>query len=308
MVKEKTLSRANKQLSKQLITLARKSGGSFKTVADRARIASRLAERMLKLNIQIRDVSNIKTNHVEIYIKSRQSENISKRTMQNEMAAIRAILTTAGRTKLADPNHSRLSNSALGLSESNRDGSKIAISDDRYHAALVHIREKDEGVAAAMQLARYLGLRTEEAVQSAKSLKTWRQTLNKGEERLRIVFGTKGGRPRETTVVNRDAVIKAVDEAINYADSHGGKLIDKPTLHSAIDRYRNTLKDAGLTGKESPHSLRYAYAREATDYHMQHGLSRKEAEAMVSMDLGHGDGRGHYVARVYTRMGDDELP
>ncbi|EEQ16964.1 hypothetical protein yinte0001_3970, partial [Yersinia intermedia ATCC 29909] len=63
-----------------MITLARKSGGSFKTVADRARIASRFAESMLKLNIQIRDVSNIKINHVELYIKSRQSVNISKRT------------------------------------------------------------------------------------------------------------------------------------------------------------------------------------------------------------------------------------
>jgi len=40
------MSRANKQLSKQLITLARKSGGSFKTVSDRARIASRFAESM----------------------------------------------------------------------------------------------------------------------------------------------------------------------------------------------------------------------------------------------------------------------
>lgn len=300
------MSRANKQLSKQLITLARKSGGSFKTVADRARIASRLAESMLKLNIQIRDVSNIKTNHIELYIKSRQSENISKRTMQNEMAAIRAIFTTAGRTKLADPNHERLSNSALGLSGASRDGSKVAISDERYHTALVHIREKDEGVAATMQLARYLGLRTEEAVQSAKSLKTWQQALNKGDERLRIVFGTKGGRPRETTIVHRDQVIQAVGDAIKYANQHGGRLIDKPTLHSAIDRYRNTLKDAGLTGKESPHSLRYAYSREATEYHMRKGLSRKEAEAMVSMDLGHGDGRGHYVARVYNRVDEGE--
>ncbi|WP_032907281.1 phage integrase N-terminal domain-containing protein, partial [Yersinia intermedia] len=74
------MSRANKQLSKQLITLARKSGGSFKTVADRARIASRLAVTMLKLNIQIRDVNNIKTSHIEIYIKNRQLNNISKRT------------------------------------------------------------------------------------------------------------------------------------------------------------------------------------------------------------------------------------
>jgi site-specific recombinase XerD len=300
------MSRANKQLSKQLITLARKSGGSFKTVSDRARIASRFAERMLILNIQIRDVSNIKASHVELYIKSRQSESISKRTLQNEMAAIRSIFTTTGRTKLADPNHERLSNSALGLSGASRDGSKVAISDERYHTALVQVRDKDEGVAAAMQLARYLGLRTEEAVQSAKSFKTWRQALNKGDERIRIVFGTKGGRPRDTTVVDRAKVIHAVNEAIKYAENHNGRLIGKPSLHSAIDRYRNKLKDAGLTGKESPHSLRYAYSREAMEHHMNMGSSRKEAEAMVSMDLGHGDGRGHYVARVYNRVSDDE--
>lgn len=299
------MSRANKQLSKQLITLARKSGGSFKTVSDRARIAARLADSMLKLNIQIRDVANIKTNHVELYIKNRHAENISKRTMQNEMAAIRAIFSTAGRTKLADPNHERLSNTALGLSGASRDGTKMAISDERYHAALAFVRNKDEGVAAAMQLARYLGLRTEETVQSAKSLKTWQQALQRGDERIKIVFGTKGGRPRDTTVLNRDAVIRTVNEAINYAAKHNGRLIEKPTLHSAIDRYRNILKEAGLKGRESPHSLRYAYSKEATEYHMSKGLSRKEAEAMVSMDLGHGDGRGHYIARVYNRTGDE---
>ncbi len=38
----------------------------------------------------------------------------------------------------------------------------MAISDERYHTTLVLVRGKDEGVAAAMQLSRYLGLRTEE--------------------------------------------------------------------------------------------------------------------------------------------------
>ena len=87
--------------------------------------------------------------------------------------------------------------------------------------------------------------------------------------------------------------------------NNNGKLVDKPDLHSAIERYRNIVKDAGLTGKTSPHSLRYAYSREATEYHMRRGFSQKEAEALVSMDLGHGDGRGHYVARVYNKTLED---
>ncbi|HIE8962201.1 TPA: integrase domain-containing protein [Klebsiella pneumoniae] len=295
------MSRGNKQFSKQLVTLARQSGGSFKTVADRSRIAARLAEQMLKLNIQIRDVNHIKTHHIENYVRSRLAEDISKRTLQNEMAALRAILATAGRTKLADPKHEKLSNDALSLSGASRAGSKTAITDERFHEALALVRSKDEGVALAMEIARYLGLRTEEAVQSAKSLKTWQQALVRGDERLRVVFGTKGGRPRDTTVVRRDALMRSLNAAVAYTSENGGKLVDKVGLRSAIDRYRNVAKDAGLTGKEAPHSLRYAFSREATEWHMKNGLSRKEAEAMVSMDLGHGDGRGEYVNRIYLK-------
>jgi hypothetical protein len=47
------------KLSKQLVTLARQGGGGFKTIADRSKIATRVAERIAKLNIQIRDVKHI---------------------------------------------------------------------------------------------------------------------------------------------------------------------------------------------------------------------------------------------------------
>lgn len=96
-------------------------------------------------------------------------------------------------------------------------------------------------------------------------------------------------------------LVRSLNEAVAYSLEHGGKLVDKAGLRSAIDRYRNVAKDAGLTGKVAPHSLRYAYSQEAKVWHMKNGLSRKEAEAMVSMDLGHGDGRAHYVFNVYLK-------
>ncbi len=37
-------------------------------------------------------------------------------------------------------------------------------------------------------------------------------------------------------------------------------------------------------------------------FYLADGFSRQEARALVSMDLGHGDGRGRYVERVYTRQ------
>ncbi|HDZ0786063.1 TPA: integrase domain-containing protein, partial [Klebsiella pneumoniae] len=189
--------------------------------------------------------------------------NLSLRTLQNEMSAIRSVLLSAGRNKLADPSHINLSNQALGISGANRDGTKLPITDEKLNAVVSFAQRKDEGVALAVQLSRYLGLRTEETVQSAKSLKTWRQALINNHERVRVVFGTKGGRPRETTVFNREKVLSILDKAIHYVSEHNGKLIDKPSLHTAIDRYRNIVREAGMNGKNAPHSLRYAYSRDA---------------------------------------------
>ncbi|HEI9873497.1 TPA: integrase domain-containing protein [Morganella morganii] len=292
------------KLTRQLTTLARQGGGSFKTVADRSKLATRFAAKMAALNIQIRDVKHIKTHHIEKYIRSRQAEGISIRSLQNEMAAVRNILTTAGRGKLADPQHEKLCNKALGLSGASRDGTKVAISAERYLAAVSGAEKQDAGVAAALQLARCFGLRTEEAVQSVKSLKTWQQALLRGEARVRVVFGTKGGRPRDTTVIDRDKMLHAVNHALTVAAAQNGRLVDRPELKSAIDRYRNVARKAGLTGKSAPHSLRYAWAVDAMEFHTRNGMSEKEVSAMVSMDLGHGDGRGRYVMRVYTKSSE----
>lgn len=290
------------KLNKNFKTLARQAGGSFKTVSDRMKIADRFAERLLKLNVQVRDIKNIKTGHIELYMKSRLSEEISKRTLQNEMSAIRALLRVAGKTFMANPAHEKLSNQALGISETSRDGTKVAIPDTYFRQVLTSVEQKDEGVAYAMKLSRLLGLRTEETVQSAKSLQTWKKSLINNEGKLRVVFGTKGGRPRDTTVLDREATLVTINAALKHLKENNGKLIDKPSLHTAIERYRNVVREAGLTGKYAPHSLRYAYSVDVMNLHVRNGFSKEEAQALASMDLGHGDGRGYYVARVYNKV------
>ena len=294
------------KLNKNLKTLARQAGGSFKTVSDRMKIADRFAERLLKLNIQIRDIKNIRTGHIELYMKSRLSEEISRRTLQNEMSAIRALLRVAGKTFMANPAHDKLSNQALGISETSRDGTKGAIPDTYFRQVLTSVEQKDEGVSCALRLSRLLGLRTEETVQSAKSLRTWKKNLLNGDVKVRVVFGTKGGRPRDTTVLDREATLSAINTALKHLEKNNGKLIDKPSLHTAIERYRNIVREAGLTGKYAPHSLRYAYSVDVMNHHMKNGFSKEEAQALASMDLGHGDGRGHYVARVYNKVESNE--
>ncbi len=286
-------------LGREMQKLARQGGGSHKTIHDRLRITERLGKHLLALNIQVRAVKHLKSGHIEAYMADRLSQGISPRTLQNEMAAIRTVLREAGRHTLVQSD--RLSNWALGLSGASRAGTRAAITAEHYQHVLSQFQQKDAGLAATLELARLMGLRSEEAVRCSQSLKTWSQALARGDERLTVVFGTKGGRPRQTLVLNREAVTDAVNRALSITTTHNGRLIDKPDLRTAMNRWRSQTSRAGLTGRYSPHSLRYAWAQEAMQHYRQQGFSRKEARALVSTDLGHGDGRGRYIEHVYGR-------
>lgn len=280
--------------------LAQQAGGSYKTVDDRIRLAQRFCERLvLAQNVQIRRVEQLKARHIEGYVRERLAQGITKRSLQNEMAAVRCILKQAGRDRLAQSE--RLNNRSLGLSAASRSGTKRAITPEYYHHVLETAHIKDPGLAAALELSRLMGLRSQEAVQSAQSLKTWRQALDRGETWLTVVFGTKGGRPRETIILDAGAVKKALDTALAVAEDRHGRLIDKPDLKSAMKYWHSQASGLGLTGAYSPHSLRYAWAQDAIRHYLAQGFSEKEALAMTAMDLGHGDGRGRYVAQVYGR-------
>lgn len=166
-------------LEQEMKRLAQQAGGSYKTVDDRIRLAQRFCERLvLTQNVQIRRVEQLKARHIEGYIRERLAQGITKRSLQNEMAAVRCILKQAGRTKLADGD--RINNRSLGLSGASRSGTKQAITPDHYHYVLETARIKDPGLAAALELSRLMGLRSQEAVQSAQSLKTWKQALERG--------------------------------------------------------------------------------------------------------------------------------
>lgn len=294
------------KLGGEMKALAKKAGGSYKTMDNRIHIVQRFSRHLRSLNIQIQRVAQIKVRHVEGYIQDRLAQEIGLRTLQNEMAALRAVLQQAGRSQVAE--HSRLTNQSLGLAGASRNGTRQAITQEHYHRVLDTARGKDAGLAAALELARLMGLRSQEAVQSAQSLKTWKQAIDRGETRLTVIYGTKGGRPRETLILDAGAVRRALENALTVAEQRNGRLIDRPDLKSAMNYWHKQAVSAGLTGAYSPHSLRYAWAQDAIRHYLAQGFSEKEALAMTAMDLGHGDGRGRYVAQVYGRREEEPFP
>lgn len=279
------------KLSSEMKALAKKAGGSFKTVNDRIHITKRFSEHLRALNIQIQRVEQIKVRHIECYIEERLEQDIGLRTLQNEMAALRAVLRQAGRRQVVE--HPRLTNKALGVSGASRNGTHRAITQEHYQQVMEKARAEDAGLAAALEIARLMGLRSQEAVQSSQSLKTWLKSMERGETRLKVVFGTKGGRPRHTTVLDTGAV------RIRVADRRDGRLIGKPGLKTAMNHWHRQAAKVGLTGEFSPHSLRYAWAQDAIRHYLAQGFSEKESLALTATDLGHGDGRGRWVKQVY---------
>ncbi|CAM3618386.1 integrase domain-containing protein [Rouxiella silvae] len=285
------------QFMKEAKTLAKMAGGSHKTVHDRIKMAERFSQYLQKLNIQVRDIQHLKAKHIESYITSRLEESISLRTLQNEMAGLRSIMRQAGRDKFFASE--RLTNSRLGLGGASRAGTKLAIPEDKYQEVISQAFRIDEGFSIALQLSRLMGLRSQEAVQCSASLKTWQKELSQGKDKVTIIFGTKGGRARASRVLCRQAITRVIEQAIRYTKLHGGKLIDKPDLRRAMNFWRSATTKIGLIGKYSPHSLRYAWAQDLMRHYLAEGFTRRESAALTSMDLGHGDGRGRYVERVY---------
>ncbi|WP_049008828.1 phage integrase N-terminal domain-containing protein, partial [Citrobacter koseri] len=113
-------------LMQEMSRLARQAGGSNKTVHDRMALAQRFCERLVVVqNIQIRQVAQLKARHIEDYIRERLQQGITRRSLQNEMAAIRSLLVQAGRDKLAVSE--RISNRALGLAGGSHTGTHRAI-------------------------------------------------------------------------------------------------------------------------------------------------------------------------------------
>ena len=156
------------------------------------------------------------------------------------------------------------------------------------------------GFAAAVALQRELGLRAREAIQCADSLKSWERSLQRGD-RVHVLHGTKGGRARDTLANNPQRALQAVQRALEATRENGGRLIPSQTLQGAARAYGRLCASVGLSGAQASHALRCSYAQERFALYLEQFGDRREALAATSLDLGHGDGRGTYVAQVYLK-------
>jgi site-specific recombinase XerD len=291
-------------LHRDLLSAAFNAGGSDRTRAARATTARDFTNWAKENNVQVQAIAKLKTKQISEYgqklYEKVQIGKLSIRTAQNRMTHLRGMLRDAGRWQVAD--NQRISNAAVGLTGASRYGTHRAIREDEFFAAQ---RAAKADVAAIMSLQRSAGLRDLEAIMGSR-----RDTLNRWEAELKIhgkihvIEGTKGNHPRWAEIPDLERFKNALRESKKILNETGNKyvLVGKSgTLKSAYDRYGNSAEKAGLRGEISPHSLRYAYAAEIVEKAKAEGNSQREALIRASHSLGHGDGRGRYIAQVYLK-------
>jgi hypothetical protein len=120
---------------------------------------------------------------------------------------------------------------------------------------------------------------------------------------VRIIEGTKGGRARDVHPADLNRALTAIERAQATLKALGRRyLVTRADgsatsgLKQALGIYRNVCHRAGVQS----HAARYAFTQERMQAYRSDGLSEREARAATSLDLGHGDGRGRYVASVYA--------
>lgn len=285
--------------NREISQITRNAGGSTLTRRGREIALNKIAVTLrADLNVQVKSFDQLKISHVERLAVHWLDSGLSVRTCQNNMAHLRTALREIGREKFAVD--ARLSNAALGIDKASRDGTHRA---PTREDALRRIEAMKSGHQEAARLQLELGLRAREAIQSQQSLSSWARELER-HGRITVVHGTKGGRSRSVDLRDKKATGRALEAVLRALEASGrGRtpLVDSKSLQGAARAYQREMASVGFSGAEASHSLRCAFAREQYARHLDETGDRKEALARLSLDLGHGDGRGRYCAQVYLR-------
>ncbi|MGQ0699871.1 MAG: integrase domain-containing protein [Panacagrimonas sp.] len=193
----------------------------------------------------------------------------------------------------------------LGIDGGSRVGTKTPLSDER----IAQFQQKTDalgrpGIGATLELQRALGLRETEAIRGGRAdiLDRWARELAR-DGVLRVIEGSKGGRPREVRPLNLTRAVQAIRAAQAILKSQGvDRLIRRAdgTSTAGLKQARGVYRNVCHREDIQSHAARYAFAREQLKGYRAGGFSKSEAQTATSIDLGHGDGRGRFIASVYA--------
>lgn len=290
---------AKRALTAEIKKSLARCGGSHDTRKERERSAEKFGE-FIREEFGLHSLLQVGSKHLWAYADDLRSDGIEVGRAQNVFAHIRKVLIKAGRADLIA--HPHTSNESLGIGGRNRDGVRDAIEQSSMAAFRDAARDMEPGVAIAIELCWLIGLRVRESVMCMRSLAEWEHVIARGTGpyMVAVTHGTKGGRVRETFVLDRDRTLDVVRRARACAARHGGFLIPG-SREQAMTRFYTVAAAIGMVGRQSAHGLRYGYATRYLEALLDEGISEDEALRRVANALGHGHGRKSWVKSVYCR-------
>ena len=239
---------------------------SHATIADRAEFYSRMIRELHELGYPLTDVRHLKPKHVAALMRRWEAAGLSASTLQKRFSHLALLcgwmgkrsMLRHGSTYLAEPARYRREYAA------DHDHSWTAAGVDPLEK-IAEIAGDDPAVARVLRLQHAFGLR----LQEASLLNPARDRV--GEQSLRVVAGTKGGRPR-TVPIETAAQRAVLAEAERHAQATKRSMIPPEyDLKQWLKHCYHVLARHGITRKDGlvSHGLRHQYANDG--YEQQTG-------------------------------------
>lgn len=278
--------------------------GSFKTRA-RYKSSCRNFLDFVHKEFKLKNIKNLQDKHVVAYIKKRQEEGVSPKTIKNDLVAIRYLhdMIPNAKYQLSD-NDDLKKLYELKLDKTPAVKGDRGWTDEEYRNILSFVNEKaSENKTAAdtrdvMILCRTMGLRVAEAVamkrsQAEEALRTgiyqvrgeakngkWRQVPLSNEARQMLLNRLKiVNRGEKVFVGPNEKTHHAINRVEKFLENHREKFVTEEGKQKRMYK-----------GKSSPltfHGLRYNYVQDRIKEEMEKGYSFEQAASFVTKEVGH---------------------
>lgn len=254
----------SKVLSQTRVSLKR---SALKTQERRLYSIFRTIEEVRELGYKIESPYSLSGKHFEAVVKYWIADGQSIGTMQTKLSHLKAFCSWMGKHGLVRSLYEYVPKS--DLVEKGLTRTYVTTTDKSWEAhgisasdKIAEIEKEDPYVATQLKLQAAFGMRIEESF-SLQIEKAIRDYIRRGDGRILVDKGTKGGREREVPVQLQLQVLK---DALKYVNSRTGSTTpDGYTIKRWRDRYNWIMRKHGITKNGlgiTSHGLRHQWVQE----------------------------------------------